>query len=65
VRRTLTEVEPRARALGSERELDGIREILACGAGADRQLRTFKETGDMTAVVRETADVTEATPVPV
>ena len=64
VRRTLTELEPHARELGSERELDGIREILARGAGADSQLRTFKETGDVTAVAREIADVTEAVPVP-
>jgi gamma-glutamyl:cysteine ligase YbdK (ATP-grasp superfamily) len=33
--------------------------------GADHQLRTFSETGDMTSVAREIADVTEAIPVAV
>jgi carboxylate-amine ligase len=64
VRRTLAELEPHARELGSDRELDGIREILARGSGADHQLRTFRETGDVTSVAREIADVTEAIPVP-
>jgi len=63
VRRTLGELEPHARELGSERELEGIREILARGSGADHQLRTFKETRDVTEVAREIADVTEALPV--
>src|SRR3954454_10261479 len=37
VRRTLEEIEPHARELGSERELEGIREILARGNGSDPQ----------------------------
>src|SRR5215203_3692153 len=46
VRRTLKELEPHARELGSEQELDGIRNILANGNGADRQLRVFNANRD-------------------
>src|SRR6266516_3748874 len=60
VRRTLRDVEPHARELGSERELEGIREILARGNGADRQRRTFNANRDIVEVVREIADATEA-----
>ena len=35
VRRTLRDLEPHARELGSERELEGIAEILARGNGAE------------------------------
>jgi len=59
VRRTLRRLEPHARELGSERELDGIREILRRGNGADRQLRTYNANRDVVEVVREIADTTE------
>jgi carboxylate-amine ligase len=64
VRRTLRDIEPHARELGSERELEGIREILARGNGADRQRRTFNTNRDIVEVVREIADATEAAAVP-
>jgi carboxylate-amine ligase len=64
VRRTLRDIEAHARELGSERELDGIREILARGNGADRQRRTFNANRDIVEVVREIADATEAAAVP-
>ena len=59
VRRTLREVEPHARELGSERELEGVKEILARGNGSDRQLRIFNANRDIVEVVREIADATE------
>jgi carboxylate-amine ligase len=59
VRRTLRELEPHARELGSERELQGIRDILARGNGSDRQLRIFNANRDIVEVVREIADATE------
>jgi carboxylate-amine ligase len=59
VRRTLREIEPHARELGSERELEGINDILARGNGADRQLRVFNANRDIVEVVREIADATE------
>jgi carboxylate-amine ligase len=37
--------------LDSREELNYIHEILEMGAGADRQLRVFQETGDMKKVV--------------
>ncbi len=37
--------------LGSREEVNGIRKIVEMGSGADRQLRVFKETGDLTRVV--------------
>jgi glutamate---cysteine ligase / carboxylate-amine ligase len=62
VRRTLRDLEPHARELGSERELEGIREILDRGSGADRQLRIYNANRDIVEVVREIADATETVP---
>ena len=62
VRRTLAEIEPHARELGSERELEGVHEILARGNSADRQLRIFNSNLDIVEVAREIADATEALP---
>ncbi len=60
VRRTLRELEPHARELGSERELEGVREILARGSSADHQLRIFNANRDIFEVVADLADRTEA-----
>ena len=59
IRRTLREIEPHARELGSERELAGIREILAHGNGADRQRRIFNANRDIVEVVQEISAATE------
>jgi carboxylate-amine ligase len=64
VRRRLKELAPHVRELGSESELEGIQDILANGNGADRQLRVFNANRDVTEVVREIADATEAAAVP-
>jgi glutamate---cysteine ligase / carboxylate-amine ligase len=64
VRRTLKEIEPHARELGSEEELEGIREILARGNGSDRQRRIWNANHDIVEVVREIADATEQAAVP-
>jgi carboxylate-amine ligase len=61
----LKEIEPHARELGSDRELDGVREILARGNGADRQLRIFNANRDIVEVVQEIADATEGAVMPV
>jgi glutamate---cysteine ligase / carboxylate-amine ligase len=60
IRRALRDIEPHARELGSERELEGIREILASGNGSDRQLRVFNANRDILEVTREISDATEA-----
>ena len=62
IRRTLKEIEPHARELGSERELEGIGEILGRGNGSDRQLRVFNANRDIVEVVEEIAKATEAVP---
>ncbi len=59
IRRTLRDIEPHARELGSDRELEGIREILARGNGSDRQLRVWNANRDIVEVVREIAAATE------
>jgi carboxylate-amine ligase len=59
IRRTLKEIQPHARELGSDRELEGIEEILRNGNGADRQLRVFNANRDIVEVVSEIADATE------
>jgi glutamate---cysteine ligase / carboxylate-amine ligase len=64
VRRTLKEIEPHARELGSERELEGIREILARGNSSDRQRRIWNANHDLVEVVEEVADATEQAAVP-
>ena len=64
IRRTLREIEPHARELGSERELEGIREIMSRGNGADRQRRVFNANRDICEVVREIADATEQVETP-
>ena len=46
--------------LGSREELNYIRTILDQGTGADRQLRVFRETGDLKEVVRYIIEETEA-----
>jgi glutamate---cysteine ligase / carboxylate-amine ligase len=65
VRRTLNEIEPHARELGADSELEGIREILARGNGADRQLRIFNANRDIVEVAREIAEATEVAAVSV
>jgi len=65
IRRTLRDIEPHARELGAERELEGIRAILAKGNGADRQLRVFNANRDIVEVASEIADATEAAAVAV
>jgi carboxylate-amine ligase len=64
VRRTMRDLEPHAKELGSERELEGIRDILSRGNGADRQRRIFNANRDIVEVVREIANATEAAAVP-
>jgi carboxylate-amine ligase len=62
VRRALTSLEPHARELGSERELEGIRDVLGRGSSADAQLRIFNANRDIVEVAREIANATEALP---
>ncbi len=64
IRRTLREIQPHARELGSDRELEGIREILSRGNGADRQRRIFNANRDILEVAREIADATERVEAP-
>src|SRR6202453_1009450 len=45
--------------LGSREAINGIRKIVQNGNGADRQLRVFKETGDLTKVVDYIIEETE------
>jgi len=59
IRRTLRDLEPHARELGSEGELEGIREILSRGNGAEHQLRVWNANRDITEVVRDLGASTE------
>ena len=63
VRRTVGEIEPHARELGCERELEGISAILSRGSSADAQLRIYNANRDIVEVAREIAEATEALPV--
>ena len=64
IRRTLKEIAPHAQELGSDRELEGIREILARGNGSDRQRRVWNANRDIVEVVAEIADATEEAAIP-
>jgi carboxylate-amine ligase len=64
IRRTLKELEPHARELGADRELEGVRDILARGNGSDRQLRVFNANRDIVEVVSEIAKATEVASIP-
>ena len=59
MRRTLREIEPHARELGSERELEGIQAILDRGNSAERQLRIYNANRDIVEVAEEIANATE------
>jgi carboxylate-amine ligase len=61
VRRTLRDLEPHARELGCERELEGISEILARGNGAEAQLRVWNANRDIVEVVEDLAARTAVT----
>jgi carboxylate-amine ligase len=62
VRRTVRDLMPHARELGSERELEGVLELLDRGNSADRQLRIFNANHDIVEVVAEIAEATERLP---
>src|SRR5262249_34413231 len=64
IRRTLRTVEPHARELGCDRELEGIRAILARGNAPARPLAVYNATRAIVEVVREIADSTETVPAP-
>jgi len=59
IRRTVKEIEPHARELGSDRELEGISEILSRGNGADNQLRVWNANRDIVEVVKDLSKTTE------
>ncbi len=65
IRRTVRELRPHARELGSERELEGVLAILGRGSSSDRQLRVYNANRDIVEVAREIADATETLPVSV
>ncbi len=65
IRRTVNELRPHARELGSERELEEILALLGRGSSSDRQLRIYNANRDIVEVAREIADATEALPTPV
>ena len=46
--------------LGSRRELEYVRTILAEGTSAEKQLEVYRETGDLRAVVQSLVDETRA-----
>jgi carboxylate-amine ligase len=62
VRRTLRDLEPHARELGSERELEGIEALLSRGNSAERQLRVYNANRDIVEAARAIADATEQAP---
>jgi carboxylate-amine ligase len=65
IRRSLRDLEPHARELGSERELEGVREILGRGNSAERQLRVWNANRDITEVVREVSAASYPSAAPV
>jgi len=64
IRRTVRDIEPHARELGAERELEGILAILDRGNSAERQLRIWNANHDIVEVASAIADATETPAVP-
>jgi gamma-glutamyl:cysteine ligase YbdK (ATP-grasp superfamily) len=62
IRRTVEALRTHAADLGSERELEGVLEILNRGSSSDRQLRIYNANRDIVEVAREIAVATEALP---
>ena len=60
IERTLATIAPQARDLGADRELEGIRDILARGNSADRQLGAFVARHDIVDVAASIADETKS-----
>ena len=59
-RRLVDRLHPHARELGSERELEGVTELIERGTGANRQLAEWRANRDMAALVRSIVAVTAA-----
>jgi glutamate---cysteine ligase / carboxylate-amine ligase len=57
-RRLVERLEPRARELGSDAELDGVRELIENGTGAERQRLVYDANQDFRDVLREIVDST-------
>lgn len=53
-------VAPETEELGSQREIAHVKKIMREGTGADRQLATWKKTGDLKAVVDQIVEETYA-----
>jgi carboxylate-amine ligase len=53
-------LDPVLDELGSRREIEGLRRILKEGTGADRQLKVWRETKDLKAVVDYIIQETES-----
>jgi carboxylate-amine ligase len=62
VRRTVREIEPHARELGSDRELQGVLELVHRGNSAARQLQIWNANRDIVEVASEIAEATERLP---
>src|SRR5262249_22358883 len=59
IRRTLRDLEPHARELGCEREIQAVAGIVARGNGAEQQLRVWNANRDIAEVVEDLATATE------
>jgi glutamate---cysteine ligase / carboxylate-amine ligase len=57
-RRLVDRLEPRARELGSAAELEGVRDLIEHGTGAERQTLVYETNEDFRDVLREIVDAT-------
>jgi glutamate---cysteine ligase / carboxylate-amine ligase len=54
----LDELREHAQELGCENELEGVRELIEGGTGADRQLEVLEQSGDVKELIRATCEAT-------
>jgi glutamate---cysteine ligase / carboxylate-amine ligase len=59
-RRLVERLQPHARELGAERELEGVTDLIERGTGANRQLAEWRANRDMAALVRSIVAATGA-----
>jgi glutamate---cysteine ligase / carboxylate-amine ligase len=57
-RRLVDRLEPRARELGSAAELEGVRDLIENGTGAERQMLVYAANEDFRDVLREIVETT-------
>ncbi len=61
-RRLVKRLQPHAKELGADSELEGIEDLVANGSGGQRQQKLWQRKQDLRELVREIVNITDASP---